>query len=128
MPSGKRGLSVFQQAVITAVRAVPIGRVVSYGQIAAAIGSPRAARQVGWAMASIGPIDDFPWWRVINNAGRITINNEHVTPQQQRELLAAEGILANDHYSVDIEQYRYRFEDLTVDRSAIRRLDDKYFQ
>ncbi|MGO2112495.1 MAG: MGMT family protein, partial [Pseudoclavibacter sp.] len=39
------------------VRRVPAGRVATYGTIAALAGSPRAARQVGYALASISADD-----------------------------------------------------------------------
>ena len=51
---------------------IPYGRVVSYGQVAAYVGVPRGARQVGWTLRRLEDID-IPWWRVINNEGRISI-------------------------------------------------------
>ncbi len=42
----------FQAAVIAACRAVPYGATATYGQLAAAAGSPRAARAVGNIMAA----------------------------------------------------------------------------
>jgi methylated-DNA-protein-cysteine methyltransferase related protein len=44
----------FRERVYAAVRAVPRGRVASYGAIAAAIGQPRAARAVGHALRALG--------------------------------------------------------------------------
>jgi len=41
--------SAFQQAVWQAMQAIPKGRVRTYGELAAAIGSPRAAQAVGSA-------------------------------------------------------------------------------
>ena len=40
----------FFQKVYAAVRRVPRGRVVTYGQVAAECGSPRMARFVGYAL------------------------------------------------------------------------------
>jgi len=102
-------MTVFQEAIIQAVRTVPSGKVVSYGQIAAYVGSPRAARQVGWAMRSLEGTPDFPWWRVLNNAGRITIKgNEYNSAQMQKELLESEGIPVSQSLELDIERYRFR--------------------
>ncbi|MBE3087593.1 MAG: MGMT family protein, partial [Chloroflexi bacterium] len=39
----------FLRKVYDIVAQVPPGKVITYGQIAAFIGQPRAARQVGWA-------------------------------------------------------------------------------
>lgn len=46
------GATPFQQAVIAATRAVPYGCTATYGQLAAAAGSPKAARAVGNIMAT----------------------------------------------------------------------------
>jgi methylated-DNA-protein-cysteine methyltransferase-like protein len=80
---------------------------VSYGQIAAYIGSPRAARQVGWAMASVGEAPDFPWWRVVNKDGVITINNQQITPQLQKQLIEEEGVEVSDDFRIDMKRFRH---------------------
>ena len=59
----------FFSAVYTVVNQIPYGQVVTYGQIAQSLGSPRAARQVGWAMRHFP--DDLPWHRVIKADGAI---------------------------------------------------------
>ncbi|MEX0895914.1 MAG: MGMT family protein [Patescibacteria group bacterium] len=102
----------FQTQVLQRVRTIPSGRVVSYGQIAASIGTPRAARQVGWIMRSLGKTSDMPWWRVINNQGKISIkgNIEH-DARSQKKLLEAEGVVVADDFTLDIEKYRYQFEE-----------------
>ncbi|MFQ5814285.1 MAG: MGMT family protein, partial [Anaerolineae bacterium] len=42
--------SEFFQRVYEIVARIPRGKVVTYGQIAAALGDPRQARTVGWAL------------------------------------------------------------------------------
>ncbi len=99
----------FREKVIAAVQTVPYGTVVSYGQIALMIGAPRAARQVGWMLNSCEGVVDLPWWRVINNAGRISIKGtKYNDANLQRRLLESEGIPVSDHYELDIEKYRFR--------------------
>ncbi len=56
----------FVEAVLDVVAGIPEGRVMTYGDVAAAIGS-RAARGVGQVMAWYG--DEVPWWRVIRASG-----------------------------------------------------------
>ena len=56
--------------VYALVRRIPRGRVASYGSIARALGMPRGARTVGWALAACG--DDVPWHRVVNAQGKIS--------------------------------------------------------
>lgn len=56
----------FAEAVLDVVASIPEGRVMSYGDVAAALGS-RAARQVGRIMAHHG--GEVPWWRVVRASG-----------------------------------------------------------
>lgn len=101
-------MSKFSEKVLKVVESIPYGKVVSYGQVALYVGVPRAARQVGWILRQ-SEGEDIPWWRVINNEGRISIKgNFHNTPELQRKLLQAEGILVDDNFELDIEEYRYR--------------------
>ncbi|RLP77566.1 cysteine methyltransferase [Mycetocola tolaasinivorans] len=58
----------FLEGVYVVALAIPAGRVMSYGGIAAALGT-RAARQVGKILASQG--DDLPWWRVVRADGTL---------------------------------------------------------
>ena len=64
----------FKEKVILVVSKIPYGKVVSYGQVAAASGHPRAPRQVGQILKTLDiRYLEIPWWRVINNQGIITI-------------------------------------------------------
>lgn len=110
MPSkrARKPLSPFQQAVLTVVRIVPPGRVMSYGQVAAHIGAPRAARQVGWALHAMEGTPDFPWWRIVNNTGLITIKNGlHNSKDLQADLLRSEGIEVDESLRVNINSLRH---------------------
>jgi methylated-DNA-protein-cysteine methyltransferase-like protein len=75
------------------VRSIPPGRATSYGAIAAYLGSPRAARGVGWALSSLPAGTDVPWWRVVNRNGEISIKGAPGLPALQRSLLEAEGVV-----------------------------------
>ena len=66
-------MSKFKEKVIEVVSLIPFGKVVSYGQVALYIGIPRAARQVGWMLNRMEGDVQIPWWRVVNNQGRISI-------------------------------------------------------
>ena len=65
MPDAAAELTI--ERVLCAVECIPIGRVVSYGDLAELVGT--SARRVGAIMASAGP--GVPWWRVVNAAGRL---------------------------------------------------------
>lgn len=102
-------MSEFKDAVVYIIRQVPFGKVASYGQIAAYTGVPRAARQVGWILNQSEGKLDLPWWRIVNNAGRISIKNTAFnTPLLMKQMLEHEGIEIEDDYTFDIGKYRYR--------------------
>jgi len=114
----------FYEAVYKVVRCIPRGRVMTYGQIATLLGSPRAARAVGYALRASTRHDDVPWQRVINSRGSISARNEVERPMLQRILLEAEGITFDPHGVVDLKTLRwepkspeaFRFEASMVDR------------
>ncbi len=101
-------MSKFKENVHKAVNSVPYGSVASYGQIALMVGVPRAAIQVGWVLNRAAGKYELPWWRIINNAGRISIKGCIHTPLDQKKLLEKEGIIVNNDLTLDIEKYRYR--------------------
>ena len=71
LPLAPRG-TAFQQAVWQALCAIPCGETRSYGEIAAAIGKPRACRAVGMANHR-NPIPIFiPCHRVVGKDGALT--------------------------------------------------------
>lgn len=63
----------FVEAVLAVVADIPPGKVMTYGDVAAAIGS-RAARGVGQVMAYYG--SHVPWWRVIRASGHVAQGHE----------------------------------------------------
>jgi methylated-DNA-protein-cysteine methyltransferase-like protein len=113
-------MTSFFDAVYRVLALVPPGRVVSYGQIAAMLGYPRAARTVGWALHGLPVGSGLPWHRVINVHGRITTPCQEHTAARQRELLEGEGVVFGPDDRVDMSMYRWAgptFEQL----DAIRR-------
>jgi len=90
------------------VAKIPPGRVTSYGQIAALLDEPRAARTVGWAMHSIPDGIELPWHRVINAQGKITFNKHGQGASLQRALLESEGIVFNLKGRVDMSKYQWQ--------------------
>jgi methylated-DNA-protein-cysteine methyltransferase-like protein len=72
------------------VRHVPRGRVVTYGQVAALVGAPRAARAVGQAMR-VCPAG-VPWHRVVNGLGTVSPRGDGSGALSQRLLLEGEGV------------------------------------
>ena len=63
----------FVSRVLDVVASIPEGSVMTYGGVAAAIGS-RSARGVGQVMAYYG--GDVPWWRVVRASGHPALDHE----------------------------------------------------
>ncbi len=78
------------ESVYALVRAIPRGKVATYGQIAAILGRG-TPRMVGYAMAAVPHGSDVPWHRVINSAGRTSLTGEGA--EVQRALLEREGVV-----------------------------------
>ena len=64
-PVDVRGLSEFDARVYAAVRGVPAGSTVTYGEVAGLMGSPGAARAVGGAMGRCPLFPAVPCHRVV---------------------------------------------------------------
>jgi len=97
----------FHARVADAVRRVPAGRVTTYGDVAGVLGSPRVARQVGWALAALPAGTDVPWQRVINAQGRISHRGDLVRALEQRRRLEAEGVAFDPSGRVDLPLLRW---------------------
>ncbi len=98
----------FKNKVIKVVSKIPYGCVASYGQVALYCGAPRAAREVGWTLNRMENVDEVPWWRVVNNTGRITIKGSSFSADMQRILLRAEGLIISEDFTFNIEEYRWK--------------------
>ena len=89
---------------------IPKGKVASYGLIAALAGSPRAARQVGWALHVMLPeqYGQIPWHRVVNSKGYISTTCREHPAELQKRLLEGEGVeikKKNGLWWVDMQKY-----------------------
>lgn len=93
----------FFSRVYQIVEHIPRGKVVSYGQIAMMLGSPRAAREVGWAMRCCP--EDLPWQRVVRSDGSIAGGGDAET---RRALLEAEKVMFMPDGRVDMQQCRWK--------------------
>ncbi len=93
------------EAIYDIVRQIPIGRVTTYGHIAAAIGMKSGARIVGYAMNSAHYVTPFvPAHRVVNRKGLLS-GKAHFGPgDEMADALREEGIGVEDDAVQDFEK------------------------
>jgi methylated-DNA-protein-cysteine methyltransferase-like protein len=89
----------FRDRVEILVAQIPYGRVMTYGQLAALCGQPRAARVVG-GIAHFGD-PNLPWQRVVNKRGGLA-SGYPGGRAGHKQVLEAEDISVSDDYRVAI--------------------------
>jgi methylated-DNA-[protein]-cysteine S-methyltransferase len=92
----------FQRRVWAALRAVPYGRTASYGQLAADLGNPGAARAVGMANGRNPIAIVVPCHRVIGTDGRLTGYGGGL--DRKRRLLDHEQAVLGRHGATPVSQ------------------------
>ena len=83
----------FFDKVYEVVKQIPYGKVATYGDIARALGSPKASRQVGWALHVNPDPENIPCYRVVDRFGRVSKAFAFGGENRQRQLLEMEGIV-----------------------------------
>lgn len=101
----------FTKNVITVIKNIPTGKVMTYSQVAACAGSPRGARQVVRILHTMGEKYALPWHRIVNIKGEITIKDA----VHQKTLLENEGIVVTQAFTLNLEQYQYKVEPMDFD-------------
>src|SRR5438067_13628806 len=95
--------------IYAVVRRIPMGRVATYGQVAALAGLSRHARLVGYAMAGLPNGSTVPWHRVINSVGRISTRRDGPGGAVlQRLRLEQDGVRFDARGRVDLERFRWK--------------------
>jgi methylated-DNA-protein-cysteine methyltransferase-like protein len=97
----------FRARVYALVHRVPGGQVTTYGDVATLLGSPRVARQVGWALAALPPDTDVPWHRVINAQGRVSHRGDTIRATEQYRRLEGEGVHFSETGICDLHRLRW---------------------
>ncbi|TWT27933.1 MGMT family protein [Planomicrobium sp. CPCC 101110] len=96
----------FTEKAIQIIQNVPVGKVMTYGQVAKYAGSPRGARQIARLLHSMSEKHGLPWHRIVNAQGTIVLADEEAR-YAQRALLEEEGVKVNLHGQVDLGVYRH---------------------
>lgn len=110
------GRQDFCEAVWELVKAVPPGRVTTYGWLARRLGRPQHARLVGYALhGALGA--EVPCHRVVNHQGRLS-GAPHFEGPGQRALLEAEGVRFKPDGGVDLRRHLWHPPDPGVEASG----------
>ncbi|HRR41391.1 MAG TPA: methylated-DNA--[protein]-cysteine S-methyltransferase [Syntrophales bacterium] len=98
-------LEALTQRIIDAIKSVKPGEVASYGDIAAAAGNPRGARQVVRVLHACSRKEGLPWHRIVRKDGSIALPRGSGF-KLQKALLEAEGVAVDKAGRVKIEKRR----------------------
>jgi methylated-DNA-protein-cysteine methyltransferase-like protein len=98
--------------VVRVIRALPAGKVSSYGAVARAAGWPGAARQV---VQILRQVPGLPWHRVLGSGGAIKLPGE--SGAEQRFRLRMEGV-AFRGARVDMKRHECRFPPAKLKRRS----------
>jgi methylated-DNA-protein-cysteine methyltransferase-like protein len=96
-------MGAFNDKVYEAVWQIPRGYVSTYGDIARAIGQPRKALFVGYAMHSSTEPGAIPCHRVVYKDGHFYGTDDEGNPSAQLIMLRREGVPLLDDNHVDLE-------------------------
>lgn len=100
----------YREKVYEIVRRIPVGRVMTYGQIAEILGEGYTPRTVGYVMHA-ADTENVPWQRVINSQGACSTEKLTIPHNIQQKILQAEGIIFTDKGKCDLKKYRWFPED-----------------
>lgn len=95
----------FFERVYDVVRDIPFGKVTTYGAIAKAIGAPRSARMVGYAMNASHFDDSVPAHRVVNRVGMLSGKHHFDGTNLMQQLLESEGIVVQNNQVQDFQSH-----------------------
>jgi methylated-DNA-protein-cysteine methyltransferase-like protein len=92
----------FKDQVYGIVARIPYGRATTYGAIARALGNPRGAREVGWALNAVPEGSQLPCHRVVDREGRLSGGWAFGHPEIMAGRLEDEGVPFLEQYRVDL--------------------------
>lgn len=91
----------FFDQVYEVVKKIPEGKVMTYGQIADALGT-KDARRVGHALHANPDSSKVPCHRVVSKDGKLAPGYAFGGPGEQKMRLKAEGVVFKDDGCVDL--------------------------
>lgn|SRR5690554_1790710 len=94
-----------QQRFYTVLAAIPVGNVITYGQLAAQAGMSGRARWAGYLLRNLPANSSLPWHRVINAQGKLSFPIGSEKALEQMTLLEEEGIEFKANGSIDLKRF-----------------------
>lgn len=105
----------YRGKVYEIVNEIPVGRVMTYGQIAEILGTGYTPRTVGFVMHA-AETEKVPWQRVINSQGACSTGRMTVPVNLQQSILESEGVKFNDKGRCDLNVYRWSPDGVEVEK------------
>lgn len=96
----------YRERVYEIVNAIPVGKVMTYGQIAEILGAGYTARTVGFVMHA-ADTENVPWQRVINAQGACSTGKMTLPVNLQQSILEKEGVRFNQKARCDLNVYQW---------------------
>nr|WP_320192992.1 MGMT family protein [uncultured Desulfobacter sp.] len=100
-------MNPFTKQIVGVIKAIPKGRVTSYGRVAALAGNPLGARQVSRILHTMSQKHNLPWHRVINASGKISLPRGKGY-ELQKALLESEEVFVSSQGHIDLETYLWK--------------------
>lgn len=94
-----------KQRVYDYLLTIPKGKVVTYSQIAEALGSKKLARAVGNILHTNPDPEKYPCYKVVNSQGKLSEHFAFGGIEEQKRRLEADGIEVIG-YTVDLKKYQ----------------------
>ncbi len=94
------------ELIYDVVKLIPMGKVATYGQVAALAGNKKWSRVVGYALHVNPDPEHIPCHRVVNRLGEVSRAFAFGGANRQIILLENEGVVVEGN-KVDLEKYRW---------------------
>lgn len=94
-----------KEKVYACLRAIPRGKVATYGQIAEFLGNKKLARVVGNILHANPDKEQNPCYKVVDGKGNLSRNYAFGGIEKQKELLEKDGVTVVA-YKVDLAKYK----------------------
>ena len=100
-------VEAFRKEVYNVVASIPVGKVLSYGQIAWLVGCPNHSRLVGRMLHGAAESEGLPCHRVVNNVGRLVPGWT-----EKRDLLEDVGVTFRTNRCVVMKNWHWKLDEL----------------